>query len=343
MGPGRGHHPRRRRVVTAARDNTVRIWDAVGGRPLQTFQGPNGPQNWGDVFWCLAMSPDGRQIVAGHGDGTVHRWDILLGKELPPLRGHSDRVVSVAYSPDGKRIASGSRDQTIRIWDAETGRPLLSMIGHLNLVMALAFNADGSRLASGGGGFEWYRSSGNGEVACWNAFTGTEIFARPTTGDSIFAVTFSTDSHQIVAAGDDGKVRLLDAADGRTTRIKNLHAGQVLALQFNPDGSRLAISCTNGVRIWESSSWEELLCLRGPVLRGLAFDRAGHKLVGGDFRGMPVLFDGTPLAGDRAGLPNNAQKSSRPSTMGSLPRPSGDGVSTEFTRSPWSAQRTTIR
>ncbi len=163
--------PDARRVVTAARDNTVRIWDAAGGHPLQTFQGPSGPQNWGDVFWCLAMSPDGRHIVAGHGDGTVHRWDILLGKELPPLRGHSNRVVSVAYSPDGKRIASGSRDQTIRIWDAETGRPLLSLIGHLNSVMALAFNADGSRLASGGGGFEWYRSSGNGEVACWNAFT----------------------------------------------------------------------------------------------------------------------------------------------------------------------------
>ncbi len=330
------------RVVTAARDDTVRIWDAVGGLPLQTFRGSSGARKWNDVFWCLAMSPDGRQIVAGHGDGTVRRWDLLLGKELAPLRGHTDRVHSVAFSPDGKRIASGSADHTIRIWDAETGRLLVGIIGHGRFVMALAFSADGSRLVSGGGGLEWSRSSANGEVGCWDTVKGTEVFARPTTGSSIFAVAFSTDSHQIAAAGDDGEVRLLDAADGRTLRMQSLHAGQVLALQFNPDGSRLALSCTNGVRIWESSSWKSCSAF---AVRSFAASRStgpATSLSAATIAVCPCSSTAPRWQATRPACPNDAQKSSRPSTMRSLAKQSGDGTSTEVTRSPLSALRTTI-
>ena len=38
------------------------------------------------------------------------------------MRGHEDRVVSVAYSPDGGTIASASRDETIRLWNVESGQ-----------------------------------------------------------------------------------------------------------------------------------------------------------------------------------------------------------------------------
>ena len=34
-----------------------------------------------------------------------------------PLKGHRDRVLSVAFSPDGQTLASGSADNTIILWD----------------------------------------------------------------------------------------------------------------------------------------------------------------------------------------------------------------------------------
>lgn len=57
---------------------------------------------------------------------------LLTGKfRSRPLRGHEDKVISVAFNPDGTRIISGSLDTTLRQWDAtllENGKALSSTI-----------------------------------------------------------------------------------------------------------------------------------------------------------------------------------------------------------------------
>ena len=42
-------------------------------------------------------------------------WDARIGDaSLLELKGHTDRVTSVAFSPDGTRIVTGSHDQTAK-------------------------------------------------------------------------------------------------------------------------------------------------------------------------------------------------------------------------------------
>ena len=69
----------------------------------------------------MAFSPDGQRIVTGSGDGTAKVWDAASGRELLTLKGHSDRVASVAFSPDGQRIVTGSGDETAKVWEAASG------------------------------------------------------------------------------------------------------------------------------------------------------------------------------------------------------------------------------
>ncbi len=70
----------------------------------------------------MAVSPDGRCIVTASKDNIVAVWDLETGKLVHTLKGHQDRVNSVAVSPDGRRIISGSCDKTLAVWDLHASR-----------------------------------------------------------------------------------------------------------------------------------------------------------------------------------------------------------------------------
>src|SRR5262249_32361643 len=65
------------------------------------------------------------------------------------LKGHRDRVLSVAFSPEGNTLASGSGDRTIKLWDVATGKERATLTGHGDWVRSVAFSPDGNTLASG--------------------------------------------------------------------------------------------------------------------------------------------------------------------------------------------------
>jgi len=81
-------------------------------------------------------------------DQTVKVWGAPTGQKSLTLKGHTDRVWSVAFSPDGQRLASASGDQTVKVWDATTGQESLTLKGHTETVTSVAFSPDGQRLAS---------------------------------------------------------------------------------------------------------------------------------------------------------------------------------------------------
>ena len=100
--------PDGKRIVTASRDNTARLWDGEG-QPLAVLEGHTDDVN------SAAFSPDGARIVTASDDGTARLWD-GQGQPLAVLEGHTGMVWSAAFSPGGARIVTASWDNTARLW-----------------------------------------------------------------------------------------------------------------------------------------------------------------------------------------------------------------------------------
>ena len=74
--------PNGRYLASAARDQTVRIWDTQTGQLHHTLNGHTG---WAiDVAWA----PDGQRLASCADDRTVRLWDVTHGKCQRILRGH---------------------------------------------------------------------------------------------------------------------------------------------------------------------------------------------------------------------------------------------------------------
>jgi WD40 repeat protein len=138
----------------------VRLWDAAGGRLLNTLSGHE------TTVVSVAWAPDGQRLASASTDNSVRLWDAASGRLLNTLSGHESWVNSVAWAPDGQRLASASDDHTVRLWDAASGRLLNTLSGHEDPVNSVAWAPDGQRLAS---------ASRDHTVRLWDAHSGKTL------------------------------------------------------------------------------------------------------------------------------------------------------------------------
>lgn len=141
------------RLVTAAADKTVKVWDMKTGVFLNELQGVE------DSIYAMAFDPEGTLLVTGSRDHTVRIWDFEEGSTLQELEGHTDVIYSVAIEPESGRIFTGSSDNTVRIWDLATGAPIHVIHVHDFGGSATAITPDGMRLVTG---------SSDGHIRIWD-------------------------------------------------------------------------------------------------------------------------------------------------------------------------------
>ncbi|KAF9144372.1 hypothetical protein BG015_000133 [Linnemannia schmuckeri] len=280
-----------KKVASASKDKTVRIWDSMTGEALFVLKGhtssvytvrftPDGQQlvtcSLDDTFrfwdtetgalgsvWerdgryatCLDISPEGYQIVCGHLNGSLQLWDTASGSAGPVMLGHIGMVTRVTFSSDGQRIASASYDCTVRVWDSSAGT-LTAVFSSTGPFFDVSFSPDGQHLASA----DIFR-----KVRLWDVNSDGSSTGQYGHTSGVMTVAYLPTGETIWSGGQDKTVREWNALTGATESSGFLPAATSIgSFAFSPDFDQMATGYNNGtIRLWSLQTGRQ-----GPVLIG---------------------------------------------------------------------------
>jgi WD40 repeat protein len=133
------------RLVSAAADNSARIWSVPSGDRVIPLVGHRGYVEYAD------FDAKGTRVVTGSDDATVRVWDATDGRPLAVLDGHTDMVYRARFSPDGKRVISAGFDGMVKIWNPDSGEIGFRVPAHAEgAARAIVVRDDGNEIATVG-------------------------------------------------------------------------------------------------------------------------------------------------------------------------------------------------
>ncbi|PCH42341.1 WD40 repeat-like protein [Wolfiporia cocos MD-104 SS10] len=124
-------------VVTAAEDETFRLYNCKSGKPLKTLYS----KKYGVDLPRFTHKNTAIVHASTKEDDTVRYHSLHDNKYLQYFKGHKDRVVSLEVSPVDDGFMSGSMDKTVRLWDLRT--PTCRGLLNLPASPIVAYDASG--------------------------------------------------------------------------------------------------------------------------------------------------------------------------------------------------------
>lgn len=243
-------------------NTTVRIFDANSGALIRQWIHPGFARR--AVTVACAFSPDGsRLLVTGERGGTI--YNVADGTQAQKLQGYSDSIppslffhgfmIDGDWSPDGASIVGAENlvqqnlqpyvlnnvatGDTVRTFRAHVDRSTLSSIRfspNADRFISTSFDSTARvfDLATGG---EVFRIQGYTRIPLWGEYSHAGTVFGTVGEDSVRP--FQT-------------LKLYDATTGAFIRnVGSLNAG-MHNLNFNPDDSRIVVSCGDGARIFQA-------------------------------------------------------------------------------------------
>jgi WD40 repeat protein len=231
--------PDGRRLVSAALDDTVVVWDLQ--RRIATHRLP-----WpaAKLYTCnLAVTPDGKIIACGAGP-RIRLWDAESGEVLRTIQVEEHNVVSIAVSPDGSRLASGDGYANVHLWDVHSGSDL-RRLDKPGTTVAYALHAP--ILATRDPAGMVYIWTEDAEPRRSIELT---IGKRDSTSSFRGAIAISPDGGRLATVADEASIDLYDLTDGAILARIAAHTDRITALSFLPGGGLVSAGLDGSVYVW---------------------------------------------------------------------------------------------
>ncbi|MBV6499337.1 MAG: Serine/threonine-protein kinase PknD [Prosthecobacter sp.] len=238
----------------------------------------------------LAFNSDASTLVVGDGGGHLHAWDMSDGRPRFPAQRHDGEIMALASSPERGVFVSVSRHGEVQVWDSTTGARLGQRLRH-SLVEA-AVTPDASLLAMAprySPHVQVWRIHQRMTTRRFLAGPEEDLVKPPAASKETPALIrkaavlgWNANRSWVAAADAEGRVQVMDAADGRPMGPAVEHPPAVGAVALSGDGRLLVTSGRDQeVRFWDARTGTGT----GMVIRfeafvsALALSQDGGRLV----------------------------------------------------------------
>jgi WD40 repeat protein/serine/threonine protein kinase len=132
---------------------------------------------------------------------------------------------------------------------------LLTIQAHDDYVHDVAYSPDGRTLAT---------VSEDGMARIFDAAIGRLKHTLPGHSPNIgFCVAYSPDSRMVASGGRDRTTKVWSAMTGELVRTLDMHPDTVWSVAFSPDGRLLASASVGFVKLWNTTTWQEIRTFPG--------------------------------------------------------------------------------
>ncbi|KAI3463765.1 hypothetical protein Pfo_020428 [Paulownia fortunei] len=147
------------RVLTAAHDGTVKMWDVRTDTCVATVG------RCSSAVLCMEYDDSSGILAAGGRDAVVNIWDIRAGRQMHKLLGHSKWIRSIRMV--GDTVITGSDDWTARMWAISQGTCDAVLACHDGPVLSVEYSiADKGIITGSNDGLLRFWETDDGGIRC---------------------------------------------------------------------------------------------------------------------------------------------------------------------------------
>ncbi len=271
------------RIVSAADDKTLRVWDVESGWLLGTLITGR------EKTLCLAACRDNQRAVSGSADGAVRVWELTRLAQIEAWMAGRKAVWGVAASRDTEGLVSGSSERQLKVWAVGSRMPLHVFAEHTGQWGSVPLLVTSEHILSltGEGDMGWL-------IKAWDLKKPSEqrILLRWASERRLAAV--SGDGERALIAPSHSGLEVWDLRRRKTLHTLPGHRTTMSALAISENGNRVVSAAgVEPIRVWDVEKESQISRLGGhrDDVTVLTMNANGERVLAGTDDGMIHVWD----------------------------------------------------